>query len=1197
MTSNRYYRAEIPDDLLETQSPALRVFLRRFVRIVIEAIDEISAEKSLPHANDIDRPHRVFCIDGGRGSGKTYTLLSIDHALRQLTEYLHDRTGDQWTQYFYHEGFDDQLKRGRARLGVPQKSLAHTLKIIFPGDMEGEESLMEAIFAAMRDNLRAEEESAEDDGRRKKAKELADKLRESVAEGWYFVRRFGHEAIIRDSVDYRDFVERFENESGKSASRIDRWRTFVREYLDFNHAVILVVLLDDSDVQPELAQNILHAIRMFLNHPRVITVLAGNIRAMRASLIHLAMRRISSSSGALSAEDRRTAQDWRRTERRAIEEYLEKVLPPSQRFFLTSPSLQPPKPSRIQGSLSEKSNQGDFEKIAKCKLQDIYQRRLTATRDDFLRTKFSLALRREVSFEDRPSPTQRRTIEDFLSWWLFANNYADRLAPRSARQIATLAHYFADEIQENASSARYSQSKPSVKRLAVMLHDVPDNFTVLQRLSDGDRSVNRWVRQQSVESIWVGQRMFKINGREVSEGSYSYEYLRYRFDIGLATPVRDNSEENISSGLLPQVRGRRHIRRFYQPRNMARQQRRYGVSKLIDHAAIPSNCAYFSDLAALPDVSLISQEEMEKGADLQHGEWEDQLAGRWVELLDEEQDEFLVRYFTEVVCQRLRGTGRASPAALMSALDPLSRGSELSHSFYENSVKWEIASFGQSFDPVLYSTALDILRSDNGVVDFEKIADKEKKDAVDQTMRMLALNAALVNDLRRAWHAVRIYEHSPKWMESAEAAGLAQEYEDGARLLSANQSRMQLLDRVRLQRILEKSEWTKTVLRMFRLAPLSTALRKHLAIDLIDGSHMRKLEDDLKKLFILHQADTRGYEKEDVTKSPPGEEDVDYGHWASRLRRIGRALTKEWPVYSDDDDFLERINLEGFVECEPNEKLLHDWQLDISSAPEKNMAEKSADSSKQARQAKLAREARQFAWFLSGLAPTLPAIIHANIMSRLYEAQTQLRIAGAGKDQKPEVHKVKADRIKELYEEVIEELKKWFELVGSLTICVRYVKIKCLHLFAKLFIDAALRGGTNDADHASFFQLCGAQVSNSEAAFKELEKAFGPQAGKHLSMMPDVAPSSLFGEQWMVDLVKHSKLRSLIDKSASEGKVAVPKDEAREVRGMLGEAEQWLWASNRLLRKLYTTVEADNIRTKKELQRLSKLTRSRYQAR
>ena len=83
---------------------------------------------------------------------------------------------------------------------------------------------------------------------------------------------------------------------------------------------------------------------MFLNHPRLLTVLAGNIRAMRSILVHQAMRPLGQSMRALANRDGQTANDWRRTERKAVEDYLEKILPPGP-TLLYKPAISPNKPA------------------------------------------------------------------------------------------------------------------------------------------------------------------------------------------------------------------------------------------------------------------------------------------------------------------------------------------------------------------------------------------------------------------------------------------------------------------------------------------------------------------------------------------------------------------------------------------------------------------------------------------------------------------------------------------------------------------------------------------------------------------------------------------------------------------------------------------------------------------------------------
>ena len=487
------------------------------------------------------------------------------------------------------------------------------------------ESLMEMIFAAMIDKIDGtindpQNSSAAQRKLQSEGEKIKNELCGNVERGWYFARRFGIDAIIRDSIDYPNLVERFEQKSRLSSNRINAWRAFVNKYIDYHGAAALVVLLDDFDVHPELTQDILHSIRMFLNHPRIITVLAGNIRSMRNSLLHLAMQRLEPSIRAVQGVDEgRIAVEWRKGELKAIEDYLEKILPPARRIVLRQPELG--RSSRTTQKLDDKRT--DFEKLSGSDFLTLCLSRIDAARNEFLAEKFDLAIRRELDARDVPNAAQSRALEEFLAWWVFTNQYAAPLAPRSARQIETFRDFFAPEgpLQISGQADPLPQFRTK-KRLTVMLHDIPENYTLIQSLGDQDANLISWLRHQRTSSVWSGQRLFRIRGHELSQVSYSYDYIRYRLDVAIATPVRHNADELVPSGLLPRLRGRRHMRRFFQPGQMPRQQRRYGVGRWVDHAAIPGNCIYFYDLAALPDISVISETEESESERLQSGGWE-----------------------------------------------------------------------------------------------------------------------------------------------------------------------------------------------------------------------------------------------------------------------------------------------------------------------------------------------------------------------------------------------------------------------------------------------------------------------------------------------------------------------------------------------------------------------------------------------
>jgi hypothetical protein len=121
MSSNRFhgdnrFRAEIPQHLLETQAPAVRIFLEHFARIALQALDHTPGHSDKPL--DLQRPDNVFCIDGGRGAGKTYTLLSIEKVLEELTGLRRFKEPTSpWSEFFYESlgGRFESLLRAGAR--------------------------------------------------------------------------------------------------------------------------------------------------------------------------------------------------------------------------------------------------------------------------------------------------------------------------------------------------------------------------------------------------------------------------------------------------------------------------------------------------------------------------------------------------------------------------------------------------------------------------------------------------------------------------------------------------------------------------------------------------------------------------------------------------------------------------------------------------------------------------------------------------------------------------------------------------------------------------------------------------------------------------------------------------------------------------------------------------------------------------
>ena len=224
---------------------------------------------------------------------------------------------------------------------------------------------------------------------------------------------------------------------------------------------------------------------------------------------------------------------------------------------------------------------------------------------------------------------------------------------------------------------------------------------------------------------------------------------------------------------------------------------------------------------------------------LQSGGWEASLSGRWVDFLQDEQDELLLRYFTEVVCERIKYTSDVPSANLILALHPLDIGEKYTRA-YEQFVRDELSSFRKDVTEGIWRLSSSILRFKGTFSEFDikydprireltsivepyweqtQIAQREAQhspegsahstrsggvqdrsaepgqhaqggdeqskgrelaqpaqktpltavEQISNTMRMIALYGALVTDIRRAWHAIRIHNIHPGWMESGGA--------------------------------------------------------------------------------------------------------------------------------------------------------------------------------------------------------------------------------------------------------------------------------------------------------------------------------------------------------------------------------------------------------------------------------------------
>jgi hypothetical protein len=255
------------------------------------------------------------------------------------------------------------------------------------------------------------------------------------------------------------------------------------------------------------------------------------------------------------------------------------------------------------------------------------------------------------------------------------------------------------------------------------------------------------------------------------------------------------------------------------------------------------------------------------------------------------------------------------------------------------------------------------------------------------------------------------------------------------------------------------------------------------------------------------------------------------------------------------------------------------------------------------------------------LAPSLPAIIHTNVMALIYQAEllvhglTQITSQASRVDEQ-EVTEIDEQKIAEIGEEEIAEIKdkvaehyrnalaqieSWAELIGTMAVTLRYVRTKYLHLHFGFVIESLdQRRDQRDKDEEKWdyrpealqiLQRCGfvdPSRVQSDSVFRDLNKIFidepgnGKSLAKDLSIMPDVASSTLFWENWVEDAIVRLHYFGKI-KGPPDEPLKVPEPPSNPenssvksngsrnpllVTGVFGETEQWLWAANRCLEKL-----------------------------
>ncbi len=302
-------------------------------------------------------PSHVYVITGPRGSGKTTLLLTLHYLSYFLGngEYIpvYSKPGSgsgafagpapaelaphELTDAFCRPIVGAMLRNdstGEIEVKDTDRFTAWVLPVIFPNDFFDNEDAMEHVFAAIELRLArytglvaAEKtETPKAKGDREHAKRLSKALRKKVAVGWAFSHHLGLETLSRDSVDYNDFVDRRSEQMCRRMGTVKEWRSFVNDLLDSFKAQTLLVTIDDTDLVSRSGSDVLDSIRLYLSHPRIVTVLCTNMDTLRQQYTEhklTASAPLIAALGSSSEGGKKIIRD----QTRDANEYIDKVLP------------------------------------------------------------------------------------------------------------------------------------------------------------------------------------------------------------------------------------------------------------------------------------------------------------------------------------------------------------------------------------------------------------------------------------------------------------------------------------------------------------------------------------------------------------------------------------------------------------------------------------------------------------------------------------------------------------------------------------------------------------------------------------------------------------------------------------------------------------------------------------------------------
>lgn len=351
----------------------------------------LSTKKQIELLHEYPNNVIAFCAD--RGRGKTTAMLSFSNALEILGDSKKDDSAAFWGELLQSTSAPYELRETRFEV----------MSSIDPASMENSESVLQQVISQLYENFCRKiksfspYESHEKEHDRDALSAKFQKCAQAI------------DALYADPKQRDTFIEDELDkiaEMGQSAKLLLLLHELIDAYLDFvrdpKTNCCLVVQIDDADMDIGRSYQILEDVRKYLDLPRVIVLMASNIRQLETTVEQHFLKEYQ--QGLQYSDSMITVE---RCHDIAVL-YLEKAIPHPRRIYL--PDID----EIIRQHLSQlKINYQDAQGVPLLPLNNTYQKQLL----DLLYRKTGMVFTCEEDYLHNLLPAHMRELSQFLPFF------------------------------------------------------------------------------------------------------------------------------------------------------------------------------------------------------------------------------------------------------------------------------------------------------------------------------------------------------------------------------------------------------------------------------------------------------------------------------------------------------------------------------------------------------------------------------------------------------------------------------------------------------------------------------------------------------------------------------------------------------------------------------------------------------------